>query len=73
MKRIYLHTGRNFYECIRAFDALQMVTQHRVVCPSNWGQGQDVMMQSELTAEEEANYRFVEVRPWFKLTPCPEI
>ena len=66
-------TGRNFYEIIRSYDALQMVTLHKVVCPSNWGQGQDVMLQKEITEEEENNYRFVEVRNWFKLTPSPEM
>ena len=65
-------TGRNFYEVLRSYDALQMVTLHKVVCPSNWAMGQDVMLQTDITEEEETNYRFVEVRPWFKLTPSPE-
>jgi hypothetical protein len=35
--------------------------------------GQDVMMQSDLSEEEETRYRFIDVRPWFRLTPCPEL
>ena len=57
---------------LRLFDALQIVTKHKIVCPSNWGNGQDVMLQTDVTEEEENSYRFVEVRPWFKLTPCPD-
>jgi alkyl hydroperoxide reductase subunit AhpC len=65
--------GRNFYETLRLFDGLQLVGQHRIVCPSNWGIGQDVMLSTDIPEDEqESNYRFVEVRPWFKLTPCPE-
>ena len=71
-KMIFKFLGRNFYEILRLFDGLQLVSQHRIVCPSNWGIGQDVMLQTEISEEEESSYRFVEVRPWFRLTPCPE-
>ncbi len=64
--------GRNWYEVLRQFDALTLTTTHRVVCPSNWGQGQEVLLQEGISVEEAALYRYVEIRPWFKLTPCPE-
>ena len=32
--------GRNFYELLRAYDALQVATYFRVVVPCNWGAGQ---------------------------------
>ena len=70
-----LTTGRNIYELIRLFDALQVTTYHSVVCPSNWGAGQDVMVNNDVS-NEEAQKRlpkgFAEIKPWFRLTPCPE-
>ena len=71
--RSSLLVGRNWYEVLRQFDALFMVTIHRVVCPSNWGHGQEVMVQKDATVEEAANYRYVEIKPWFRLTPCPDL
>jgi thioredoxin-dependent peroxiredoxin len=65
-------TGRNFYEVLRCYDAVALTTYHRVVCPSNWAIGQEVMLNNEMQPEEAAQYRFVEIKPWFKLTPCPE-
>ena len=70
-----LATGKNIYELVRLYDALQLVTYHSVVCPSNWGAGQDVMVNNAVT-NEEAQKRlpigFAEMKPWFRLTPCPE-
>ena len=37
--------GRNWYEVIRQFDALMMSTFHPLACPSNWGQGQQVLLK----------------------------
>lgn len=65
-------TGRNFYEVLRLFDGLQLVTKHKIVVPCNWGIGQDVMLNNDVPSEQQDSFRFVEVRPWFKLTPCPE-
>jgi len=65
-------TGRNFYEALRIFDAVSLSTYHRVVCPANWAQGQEVMLNTEMTPEEMAQYRFIEVKPWFLLTACPD-
>ena len=31
-----VNIGRNFYESIRLFDACQLTTSFRVVCPANW-------------------------------------
>eukprot|EP01041_Mallomonas_annulata_P002612 gene2612-5105_t len=67
--------GRNFYEIIRAFDALQLVTYHKVSCPSNWGSGQDVFVHNDIDSEEATKILpkgFVAIKPWFRLTPCPD-
>lgn len=74
--RFSMHTsplvGRNWYEVLRQFDALNMVTMHKVVAPSNWCQGQEVMLKRDVTPEEAAEYRYVEIKEWFKVTSCPE-
>lgn len=64
--------GRNWYEVLRQLDALFMTTFHRVVCPANWGQGQDVMLHPTASPEEASLYRFVEAKPWFRIATCPE-
>eukprot|EP01032_Pedospumella_encystans_P022183 gene22183-25139_t len=64
--------GRNWYEVLRQYDALTMTTIHKIVCPANWGSGQDVLLHPEITAEESTQFRYVEIRPWFKLTKCPQ-
>lgn len=56
---------------LRQYDAIVMTTLRKVVCPSNWGSGQDVLLHPEITGEEAAEFRYVEIRPWFKLTKCP--
>lgn len=65
-------TGRNLYEILRVFDALQLVTHHRVVCPVNWASGQEVIIHPEVRADEAAQFRFAEIKPWFRLTSPPE-
>ncbi len=69
---LYSFTGRNWYEVLRQYDALTMTTIHKIVCPANWGSGQDVLLHPEITAEESTQFRYVEIRPWFKLTKCPQ-
>lgn len=64
--------GRNLYEIVRQFDALMVATYHPVVCPVNWGQGQQVMMKVTVTDKDADEYRYTELKPWFKLLPCPE-
>ena len=63
------------YEILRLMDALQVVTLQRVVCPSNWGSGQDVLVRSDVPSSEATKILpkgFVEIKPWFRLTPCPD-
>ncbi len=64
--------GRNFYEILRAYDALNLTTNHKVVCPANWGNGQDVFLNTALPTEELSGYRYAEIKPWLKLSPMPE-
>jgi len=67
--------GRNFYEALRSFDALQLATYHKVVCPVNWCVGQDVFVDPNVdndTASAMLPKGFVEIKPWFRLTPAPD-
>lgn len=66
-------TGRNWYEFFRVYDALQLSTYKKVLTPANWGQGQDVLLSEDITKDEATEFRFTEIKPWFKLTPCPEL
>lgn len=65
-------TGRNFYEFLRLFDALNLATHHKCVCPANWGSGQEVMLSLDMTKDEAAQYRYSEIKPWFKVMPDPQ-
>ena len=64
--------GRNWYEVIRQFDALMMSTFHPLACPSNWGQGQQELLKKEVESKDAPEYRGLEIRPWFRLTACPD-
>jgi hypothetical protein len=55
--------------------ALQLTTNYSVMCPANWGHGQDVFVNNVVTTKEATNLfpkGFVEIKPWFRLTPYPE-
>jgi alkyl hydroperoxide reductase subunit AhpC len=65
-------TGRNLYEILRLYDALHLVTHHRVVCPVNWAHGQEVVLHPSVRADEAAQFRYAEIKPWFRLTSAPE-
>lgn len=64
--------GRNWFECLRQFDATMLVTLHPVVCPCNWGQGQKVLMRKDVPVKDVTEYRAAEIKPWFRLAPCPD-
>ena len=64
--------GRNWYEVLRTYDALQLTEHNKCVCPSNWGQGQDIVLSTDITKDESTLFRFTEIKPWFKIAPIPE-
>jgi thioredoxin-dependent peroxiredoxin len=68
-------TGRNIYEIIRAFDALQLSIYHKVIVPANWGNGNEVMVRNDVSNEEATESLtkgFVQIKPWFRVTPAPD-
>ena len=70
-----MSVGRNLYEILRAFDAMQLTIYHKVVVPANWGNGNEVMVHNDV-GNEEANEAFekgfVQIKPWFRVTPAPD-
>ncbi len=44
--------GRNFDEVLRAIDALQLSTKHKVSTPVNWRQGDDVIIAPSVSDED---------------------
>jgi len=69
-------TGRNFYEILRAIDAIQLSTFHQVATPSNWRQGEDVLIPSNISSAAANSIfpkGFLEIKDWFRLTPQPDI
>jgi len=68
--------GRNFYEILRAIDAIQLSTFHQVSTPANWRQGEDVFIPVKITSTTANSMYpkgFLEIRNWFRLTPQPDL
>jgi alkyl hydroperoxide reductase subunit AhpC len=68
-------TGRNFQEILRAIDSLQMTAKHRVATPSDWKQGEDVIIAGSVT-DEEANTIYPQgwkaPKPYIRIVPQPK-
>ena len=66
-------TGRNFDEILRVIDSLQLTAKHKVATPSDWKQGEDVIITAAVS-NEEAEQRFPgfkTVKPYLRYTPQP--
>ena len=66
-------TGRSFDEVLRVVDSLQLTAKHKVATPSDWKQGEDVII-TPAVSDEEAAERFpgyVAVKPYLRTTPSP--
>jgi alkyl hydroperoxide reductase subunit AhpC len=68
-------TGRNFDEVLRVIDSLQLTAKHKVATPSDWKQGNDVIIVPSL-ADEEAKKLFPNgwktVKPYLRVVPQPK-
>jgi len=66
--------GRNFYELLRAIDAVQLAFFHQVATPANWTEGQDVLVAAHVS-DRAARAIFpkgvVHARAWYRTTPQP--
>ncbi|CAM9910084.1 unnamed protein product [Pylaiella littoralis] len=69
------NVGHNYYETLRAIDALQHATFNRVGMPANWKEGEDVLVAANVSSSD-AGHMFpkgmVDLRPWFRVTPQPD-
>jgi alkyl hydroperoxide reductase subunit AhpC len=67
-------TGRNFLEILRVIDSLQLTARHQVATPSDWKQGDDVIITAAVS-DEEAHKRFPGFntkKPYLRTTPQPK-
>jgi alkyl hydroperoxide reductase subunit AhpC len=68
-------TGRNFDEILRVIDSLQLTAKHKVATPSDWKQGEDVIIVPAVK-DEDAKALFPNgwktVRPYLRLVPQPK-
>jgi alkyl hydroperoxide reductase subunit AhpC len=66
-------TGRNFDELLRVIDSLQLTSTYAIATPSDWKQGEDVIIGSSVT-DEEARAKFPGFRakkPYLRVVPQP--
>ncbi len=69
-------TGRNFKEILRVIDSLQLTAYHKVATPANWNNGEDCVIVPTVTNEEIPGLfpkGHVEVKPYLRLTPQPNL
>ena len=45
-------TGRNFDELLRVIDSLQLTAKHKVATPSDWKQGEDVIIVPSVSDDD---------------------
>jgi alkyl hydroperoxide reductase subunit AhpC len=68
-------TGRNFDELLRVIDSLQLTAKHKVATPSDWKQGEDVIIVPSLN-DDDAKPLFPNgwktLKPYLRLVPQPK-
>ncbi|MGH7072766.1 MAG: peroxiredoxin [Stellaceae bacterium] len=67
-------TGRNFQEILRAIDSLQLGDKYKISTPSDWKQGDDVIIGGAVSDEQAKTLfpkGFKKVKPYIRITPQP--
>ena len=70
------YVGRNFFEIIRALDAMQLSLYNKIATPANWKVGEDVMILPSVNnqmASELFPKGFTEIKPYLRITPQPDM
>jgi alkyl hydroperoxide reductase subunit AhpC len=69
-----MSTGRNFQEILRAIDSLQLTAKHNVSTPSDWKQGEDVIISGSVS-DEDAKKKYPQgwksPKPYIRIVPQP--
>src|ERR1044071_1498302 len=68
-------TGRNFDEILRVIDSLQLTAKHKVATPSDWKQGEDVIIVPSVSdADAKAAFPngWKTLRPYLRVVPQPK-
>jgi len=67
-------TGRNFDELLRVIDSLQLTANHKVATPSDWKQGQDVIIVNSVNDDDAKKMfgGFKTVKPYLRTVPQPK-
>jgi alkyl hydroperoxide reductase subunit AhpC len=68
-------TGRNFDEILRVIDSLQLTAKHKVATPSDWKQGEDVIIVPSVN-DSDAKALFPNgwktLKPYLRVVPQPK-
>src|SRR6476660_4924979 len=68
-------TGRNFDELLRVIDSLQLTAHHKVATPSDWKQGDDVIIVPSVN-DNDAKALFPNgwktLKPYLRVVPQPK-
>jgi alkyl hydroperoxide reductase subunit AhpC len=68
-------TGRNFDEILRVIDSLQLTAKHKVATPSDWKQGEDVIIVpsvSDADAKNQFPGGWKTLKPYLRVVPQPK-
>ncbi len=70
-----MSTGRNWQEVLRAIDSLQLTAKHAVSTPSDWKQGEDVILGGSIS-DEDAKKLYPQgwksPKPYIRIVPQPK-
>ena len=67
-------TGRNWQEILRVIDSLQLTAKHRVATPSDWKQGEDVIIAGSVSDDEAKKIYpngWKAPKPYLRIVPQP--
>ena len=66
-------TGRNFQEILRVIDSMQLTSKHKVATPSDWKQGDDVIITGAVSNEDADTLfpGYKTIKPYLRTTKQP--
>jgi alkyl hydroperoxide reductase subunit AhpC len=66
-------TGRNFNEILRVIDSMQLTSRHKVATPSDWKQGEDVIITGAVSDEQAKTLfpGYKTLKPYLRTTKQP--